>query len=148
MPLGHIQGGGRRLLATLDNLIDLTRIADRTLHIRRLDLVAMLHQAVEVARPLATAKRIALTLVTPEGNPPQAMADAWALRRIVDNLVSNAIKFTASGGSVEVATRITPDGITAIVKDTGEGMPIQVLEQIGEPFLQAESGELRGGMKV
>ena len=141
--IGHIQGGGRRLLSTLDNLIDLTQIADRQLHFRKLDLVSVLMQAVEAARPLAAEKRIALAIAEPDAEPPLVTADPWALRRILDNLISNAIKFTEAGGAVEISARRTDDGVIAVVKDTGAGMPVHVLEQIGDPFYQAESGAAR-----
>ena len=59
-PIGHIQSSGRRLLATLDNLIDLTQIRDRTLRIRPIDLAAVLLQAVEDSRALALDKEVAL----------------------------------------------------------------------------------------
>jgi signal transduction histidine kinase len=140
MALGYIQSGGRRLRATLDNLIDLTQIDARELRIRNLDLTAMMRQAVEMSRPLATEKRIALTMVMPDAKPLAVRADSWALRRIIDNLLANAIKFTDPGGSVEVSVRRMPDRIVTTVTDTGAGMPPRVLEQIGEPFFQADSG--------
>ncbi len=92
--LSHIQSGGRRLQATLDNLIDLTRFAGRTLHTRPLELHAILADAVEANRQLATEKRIALSTVRPEAGMPPVLADRWALHRIIDNLVANGIKFT------------------------------------------------------
>jgi signal transduction histidine kinase len=76
----------------------------------------------------------------PDAKPLSVMADSWALRRIVDNLLANAIKFTDRGGSVEVSVRRMPDRIVTTVTDTGAGMPPRVLEQIGEPFFQADSG--------
>ena len=141
--LSHIQSGGRRLQATLDNLIDLTRFADRTLHARPLDLPATLSDAVEASRQLATEKRIALSIVAPKAGLPPVLADRWALHRIVDNLVANGIKFTAPGGSVEISAYPSPEGIVVSIKDTGTGMPPHVLEQIGEPFFQADSGATR-----
>ncbi len=141
--VGHIQSGGRRLLATVDNLIDLTQLEDRTLRIRPLELPALLHQAVEAARPVAAEKQIAFMLALPDESLPQVMADGWALRRIVDNLIANGIKFTEPGGSVEISARRGPDGIATVIKDTGTGMPPEVLRQIGEPFFQADSGAAR-----
>jgi signal transduction histidine kinase len=141
--LSHVQSGGRRLQATLDNLIDLTQIADRTLHVRPLDLAAVLRDTVEASRRLATEKQIALTVVTPAAGLPPVLADRWALHRIVDNLVSNGIKFTEPGGSVEVSAHPSSGGISVMIRDTGTGMPPRVLEQIGQPFFQAETGNAR-----
>ena len=141
--LGHIQAGGRRLLATVDNLIDLTQIEDRTIRARPLNLSAVLAHAVELSRPLAAERQVDLIIVPPEADAAKVVADGWALRRIVDNLIANGIKFTEAGGRVEVSARRTADGIAAIVKDNGPGMPPDVLEQIGEPFFQADAGRAR-----
>jgi signal transduction histidine kinase len=141
--LAHIQGGGRRLQATLDNLIDLIRTEDWTLRARPLDLGAVLLDAVESSRQLAIEKSIALSVLTPDGGWPPIVADRWALHRIVDNLVANGVKFTEPGGLVEVSAHGTPDGIAVTVRDSGAGMPPDVLKQIGEPFFQADSGVAR-----
>ncbi|HTI83664.1 MAG TPA: HAMP domain-containing sensor histidine kinase [Acetobacteraceae bacterium] len=138
--LGHIKSGGKRLLATLDNLFDLTQIDDRTLRVRSIDLGATLQQAVEDSRPLAVGKEISLILAPAVPPPPRVLADGWALRRIIDNLVGNAIKFTEAGGTVEVSLREAPEGLVVAVRDTGAGMPPEVLEQIGRQFYQADSG--------
>jgi signal transduction histidine kinase len=139
-PLGHIRNGGKRLLGTLENLIDLTQIDDRTIRVRPIDLATMLHQAVEDSRPLATDKQIALNLVLADPAMPRIMADSWALRRIADNLIGNGIKFTEAGGTVEVSARQGPEGVVVTVRDTGAGMPPDVLEQIGKHFYQADTG--------
>lgn len=141
--LGHIQSGGRRLLATLDNLIDLTQIQDRTVRARSLDLAGILTQAVEANRQFARDRQVSLTLTIPDGSLPRVMADGWALRRILDNLIANGIKFTEPGGSVEISARMEADGGLVIVQDTGAGMPPDVLEQLGAPFYQADSGSSR-----
>lgn len=141
--LSHIQSGGRRLQATLDNLIDLTRFADRRLQARPLDLPAILSDAIEANRQLATEKRIALSIVTPEAGLPRVLADRWGVHRIIDNLVANGIKFTPPGGSVEISARHSPEGVVVPIKDSGTGMPPHVLEQIGEPFFQADTGATR-----
>lgn len=141
--LEHIQGGGRRLLATVDNLIDLTQLEDRTLRGRPMDLPALLNQAVEASRAAATDRQITLSLVIPDEALPPAMVDGWATRRIIDNLIANGIKFTEPGGSVEVSTRRVSGGIGVTIKDTGAGMPPEVLGQIGEPFFQADTGVAR-----
>jgi len=141
--LGHIQSGGRRLLATVDNLIDLTQLAERPLRARKLDLVAVLLQAVEASRPLAADRRITLTIATADPDLTPVAVDGWALRRIIDNLLANGIKFTEPGGTVDVSVRCMQDGFTVSVTDTGAGMPQHVLDQIGEPFFQADAGASR-----
>ena len=141
--LGHIKSGGKRLLATLDNLFDLTQIDDRALRVRSIDLEAALQQAVEDSRPVAADKEVSLILAPAVPAPPRVLADSWALRRIIDNLVGNGIKFTEAGGTVEISLRQSPEGVLVAVRDTGAGMLPEVLEQIGRQFYQADSGIAR-----
>jgi signal transduction histidine kinase len=131
------------LLATLDNLIDLTQFAERPLRARKLDLVAVLLQAVEASRAPAAERQITLTIATTDADLPPVVADGWALRRIIDNLLANGIKFTEPGGAVDVSARRMQEGFAVSVRDTGAGMPPDVLEQIGEPFFQADAGASR-----
>jgi two-component system cell cycle sensor histidine kinase PleC len=61
------------------------------------------------------------------------------LRQAVINLVSNAVKFTAEGGVIEVRVERATDGVDVVVQDNGEGIPQDKLPIIMEPFGQAES---------
>ena len=142
-PLGHIKSGGKRLLATLDNLIDLTQIEDRTIRVRPVDVASMLQQAVDDSLALAADKQVSLKLTLTDPAMPRVLADGWALRRITDNLIANGVKFTEAGGTVDVSARQAPEGVVVAVRDTGTGMPPDVLEQIGTQFYQADSGTAR-----
>jgi signal transduction histidine kinase len=138
-PLGQIQSAGRRLLATMENLIDLTRVEEQTLRPEPLDLAALLRQAADASRPIARERQIALQLEIPVGVTCIAVADAWAGRRIVDNLLANAIKFSPPRSSVHIRMETAEEAICAVIQDEGVGMPPDVLRQLGEPFFQAIS---------
>lgn len=137
--LEHIRSAGQRLLATVENLLDLAHAADRVLRAETLDLAAILRQAVEAARTAAAEQSITL-LPEFDANWLAAVGDAWAVRRIVDNLLGNAVKFTPPGGQVRIGTEIADGRVVVVVQDTGRGMSAEVLRQLGEPFFQAESG--------
>ena len=70
------------------------------------------------------------------------------LRQIAINLISNALKFTAEDGVVEIAIERTLDGVDLIVRDNGSGIPPDKLQMIMEPFGQAEStyARVHGGV--
>src|SRR6185369_10767121 len=72
-----------------------------------------------------------------------ANCDPRSLRRVLQNVVRNAIKFTEAGGAIEVA--ITRDRQTAriAIKDTGVGIPPALLSTIGRPFVQVEGNLAR-----
>jgi two-component system cell cycle sensor histidine kinase PleC len=137
--LEHVQYAGRRLLVTIENLLDLSQAADRTLRMEKLDLPAILRQAIEAARTGTSERRITLLNSIAADTPP-AIGDPWAMRRIADNLIGNAMKFTAPGGSVRIATETAAGSVFAVVEDTGGGMSADVLAQLGEPFFQAKGG--------
>ncbi len=142
--LEHIRAGGQRLLATVDNLIDLAQLEDRTMRVRPVDPTALLRHAVDAALPQAWERKVTLRLTLPDMPVTPVMADVWALRRIIDNLLSNGIKFTGPGGSVTLSCSRNPAGEYSImIEDTGSGMSTEVLRQLGEPFFQGDSGLAR-----
>jgi signal transduction histidine kinase len=118
-----VQRNVDRLTALVDQLLFLARADSHALELDRqpVDLGDVLIEAAETARPATSAKNIALVV---EAEPSQqAVADRRQLLRIVDNLVTNAVKFTPDGGTVRLTVR--RDGATAVleVSDTGSGVP-------------------------
>ena len=103
------------------------------------DVVAM---AVALVEPQRAAKRIAVNIRVPEetaGPAAHALADREKVQQIVLNLLSNALKFTAEGGSVEIELSSAPNerGMVVFrVADTGIGIPHDKLDVIFEPFVQ------------
>ena len=108
--LDHLQSSSRRLLLTIENLLDLSHARDQVLRAETLDLAAILSQAIEAARTAAERRITLLNGVA--ADTPQVIGDAWAMRRIADNLIGNAVKFTAPGGSVRVATETTDGSVS------------------------------------
>ena len=71
-------------------------------------------------------------------------ADRDKLQQVVLNLLSNSVKFTESGGRVELACSGTPNGTMSVrVRDTGRGIPREQLERVFHPFVQVEAGLTR-----
>ncbi len=138
-PLGHVQIASHRLLATINNLVDLTIFDERVPRLGPVDLAALLNRAVDDVRQHATEAKVAVvTEIAP--NPSPLTGDAWAVRRIVENILDNAVKFTPPGGSVRLSTIPSAGDVVITVTDTGEGIPEDVLAQIGQPFLQGDGG--------
>jgi PAS domain S-box-containing protein len=135
-----IRDGGHRLLDTLNSVLDLARIeaGGFTLDLQRVDVHAAIRSHIELLVPTAEKKGIALSYIPPSGRVV-CLADAPAIGRILSNLVSNAIKFTESGG---VTVRLQADGeeATIVVEDTGIGMDAEFLPFIFDEFRQESTG--------
>ena len=118
-----VQRNANRLTALVDQLLFLARADSHPLELDRhpVDLEGVLNEAVETARPAASAKNISLVVA---GDPlPDVAADRPQLLRVVDNLVANAVKFTPDGGTVRLAARHEGDSAVLEVSDTGLGIP-------------------------
>lgn len=138
-PLGHVQIASRRLLATINNLVDLTIFDQRVPRSGPVDLTELLDRALDDVRQHATEANVAVVAdIAP--SPASLTGDAWAVRRIIENILDNAVKFTPPGGSVRLSSIPSARDVVITVTDTGEGIPEDVLAQIGQPFLQGEAG--------
>ncbi len=99
------------------------------------DLATVVHESVESARPSAAAKRIRLELSADE--LPLLRGDRARLAQLLDNLVSNALKFTPEGGTVTVSLAHGDGRAVLEVRDTGIGIPAAEQEQLFERFFRA-----------
>ena len=104
--------------------------------LRPVALETLVADCVEAAQPTAAAKEIELTSSTQE-LPVQLQGDPARLAQVLDNLVSNALKFTPSGGRVEVSLQAV-DGVAVIeVSDTGMGLAEDEQDQLFERFFRS-----------
>jgi signal transduction histidine kinase len=122
--LGRIRADGKQLLATIDNLIDLTDIEQRKLRRQTVDIAKIARDAADGAGSAARERQVTITLAPRPGNSEiAAIGDSWAMRRILDNLLANAVRLTPPGGMVSVSVDRNDDLVTASVSDTGRGLP-------------------------
>jgi signal transduction histidine kinase len=133
--LQHIDSAGKHLLALVNDLLDISRIESGALDLQL--------GAVDVATLLAAASRDLGTLaqrlevsVHIEPMPPHTCvrADATRLRQVVQNLVSNAIKYNRPGGQVRLRAQPAADSLDLVVEDDGLGMDEAQLAQLFQPF--------------
>jgi signal transduction histidine kinase len=141
--LDVIRRGTGRLQRIVEDLLLVAQIeADRLeLHIGAADLSKIAAAAVEEARPTAQEKDIALDLQS-NGALPLA-ADAGRLGQVLDNLVSNALKFTLPGGSVAVSVHGGDGRAVVEVADAGIGIPKDEMGQLFSRFYRASSATRR-----
>jgi signal transduction histidine kinase len=106
-----------------------------SLDLQEVDLDALATDCVESARPSADAKQIQLNLT--RGAPEPIQGDRFRLGQMMDNLVSNAIKFTDVGGSVRVRTAIADGLVLFEVADTGHGISPADQAQLFDRFFRS-----------
>jgi signal transduction histidine kinase len=145
-PLAQVQNASRRLLATINNLVDLTRFEERVSRTEHVDLRSVVQRAIDDASNQAADRHV--SLVADIGEPVQGLTgDAWATRRIVENILDNAVKFSPRGGVVKISMASSSSDVAVTVSDTGAGMPEFVLSAIREPPSRWHAGsqhELEG----
>ncbi len=132
----------RRLI---EDLLDMTRISSGKLRVvlRPIDFNAVTRAAVESVRPLAAAKKLTLTAKFADKAPP-LVADPGRLEQVIWILLSNAVKFTPSGGTITVTVTVEPGHVQLAIVDTGVGIPLQLQAEIFRPFVQGPSSHLAG----
>ncbi|HXY84162.1 MAG TPA: ATP-binding protein [Gaiellaceae bacterium] len=137
----------RRNASRLETLVgDLLFIAQieagrLSLEFAEADIADLAAQAVDAARPAVVAKEV--TLMLEARAPSIVIADANRLRQVLDNLVSNAVKFTPSGGTIRVTVEDLGDTCALHVSDTGVGISESEQSRLFERFFRSEAAETR-----
>jgi len=107
-----------------------------------IDLLAVVHEAVESVRFSAENKNI--TLDVQAAQLPPIRGDAARLKQVIWNILGNAIKFTPSGGAVYVRALEDDGTVKVAISDTGQGIPPALLPHIFEPFRQGDEYSASG----
>ncbi len=134
-----------RMSRLLGDLLDVASIDGGKLAIRTSpgDGAVVLREAVELFKAAAAQNRIALTAES-HGDDLHGEFDHDRMIQLLANLITNAIKFTPSGGRVVVRCERISDELRFSITDTGMGIPANMVEAIFERFWQASKGDRRG----
>lgn len=134
----HIREGARSLTRLILNLLDISKSEEGKLvaQAAAIDLGSLIRE-VQAALELR-ARTVSVALKCDEGLP-QVHADPDLFRRVLENLIENAIRHSPEGGTVRVTARDEGDAHEVRVADDGPGVPPEMRETIFEPFVQAGS---------
>ena len=139
-----MQRNGQRLLRLINQILDLSRLQAGALTLERRpgDLIAFARTTTLAFAPLAERRGIALRFES----EPAALTlafDAEQLEKVLLNLLSNALKFTSRGGTVDVAVRADTGTAEIAVRDTGVGIAREKLPHVFDRFYQADASATR-----
>lgn len=143
-PMLIIHRRARQLVSIIEDLETLLQASEPELPKGQVDLVKLVQDTLHAFEPECRNAHLtlnsALTLNTPpiQGHPEH-------LRRVLENLLSNARKFTPEGGTITVRLTHTPQEVLLQVSDTGIGIPEHELERIFERFYQVADSRRQGG---
>jgi signal transduction histidine kinase/PleD family two-component response regulator len=141
----------QQMVRMVDDLLDVSRITRGkiTLRTEPIDVASVVADAVETSRPLIESRRHELTVTVPP-EPVRALGDPTRLAQVIANLLNNAAKYTEEGGRIWLG--VERDGSEAVVRirDTGVGVPADMLGRIFEPFTQVERSldRSQGGLGI
>ena len=144
-----IRSSGELLLTAVNDILDFSKLAAGRMVLEKLDfdLVELTESLIDSFAAAARAKGIELALYVDVNMPSGLRGDPSRLRQILNNLVSNAIKFTQQGEVMVRANRVEDTADDVLVRfeviDTGIGIPFETQGRLFQPFVQAESSTSR-----
>jgi len=141
---GDIHNAGAHLLSVINDILDFTKAEAGKLELRveQVDLAEVLEEAAGLLRQLAADRGLKFHVETCPLPPVQL--DRLRVKQVILNLLSNALKFTDTGGTVWLEARHNASGSVVIrVRDTGIGIPAEMISLVFEPFRQIDSALAR-----
>ncbi|MBL8630205.1 MAG: PAS domain S-box protein [Rhodospirillaceae bacterium] len=147
--VSSIMRGGEHLLRLINDVLDLSRIdsGHLTLSIEPVNLLMLTNEVLQSFTQTAAARDITLSAISQGGAPETVNADRVRLIQVLTNLVSNAIKFNRTGGSVSIdISALNERHVRIAVTDTGHGIPRDRHAEVFQSFnrLGAESQGVEG----
>lgn len=139
-----VRSHGDRLFTTISSILDLSKMEAEMMEYEftPCDPAALIHQSIDSMLVVARKKRIELESFIPD-DLPLLLLDERRIRQVLDNLLSNALKFAPEGGKVFVAAQVqrnsnrTARQVKVIVSDTGPGLPEDDLDKVFKRFYQS-----------
>jgi PAS domain S-box-containing protein len=138
--LGDVSESGRHLLALINTILDLSKIEAGSLQINQapVDVGELVETSISLVSSLARNAGVTLSAELPT-DCPEISGDFLKLKQVLLNVLSNAIKFTSSGGRIVTQVTFVPERVVISVSDTGCGISEADLQRVTLPFVQVET---------
>jgi PAS domain S-box-containing protein len=139
------------MVRLVDDLLEASRITSGKIQLRKelVELSDVVHNAIETVGPALESAGHALDLELP-GEPVWMEGDPVRLAQVVANLLNNAVKYTDAGGTITIAASSDGQWISLTVRDTGAGIPADMLPHVFDLFTQVDRtlGRAQGGLGI
>jgi PAS domain S-box-containing protein len=139
------------LVRLVDDLLEVSRITRGKIELRKelVELAAIARNAIETSRPLIDAARLQLAISLPQ-EPLMLFGDPVRLAQVFANLLNNAAKYTNEGGQIWFMARSEAGEVIVSIRDTGIGIPGDMLPKIFDMFMQVDRATNRsqGGLGI
>lgn len=141
-----IVSSGRHLFSLVQQIFDMAQIEGSGIDLERerLDLANSMHEVAKIMARQIDIAGLALTVDVPPERP-DVHADPRAIRQILLNLLSNALKNTHKGGTITLALTEEARGMALSVADTGQGIAPELLPHLGKPFVRQGEALIHSG---
>lgn len=135
-----VVGQNERMIRAVNDLLEVNRIEDKDLILRpaNFSLKDLTFKIVEEYRKYGAAYNIKINMII-EGDVPRVFADEERIRRVIEHLLDNAIRYSVSGGEIMISIELVGDYIAWRVKDEGRGIPQEEQQRIFEKYFRSPS---------
>jgi PAS domain S-box-containing protein len=143
--IGVIQRNAMVQAKLIEDMLEMNKLTSGhvRLEVSLLDVGAIIDATIESLKPTADAKSVQLSALR-DAALPRIYADGRRVQQIMWNLLHNAVKFTRSGGRVDVFVSCTEGSVRIVVQDTGQGIPQEFMPYVFDRFRQADPSTTRG----
>ena len=139
------------LARLIEDLLDASRITSGKVRIEMetVELSGVVSRAIETTRPLIEARKHRMTVSIP-AEPVWLNADSTRIAQVLSNLLNNAAKYTQEGGDIELKAELEGNELVVRVRDTGVGIPEEILPHVFDMFTQADRSldRSQGGLGI
>lgn len=136
----NINALSNRMTRLVNDLLDVTRIDQKRLILKKesVDMVKIIEEQIGELLSLAKSRNIEIVF-SPKKNIPKALGDNSKIKIVVENLLSNSIKYTTNRGKVEIKISKKDDFIITSIKDNGVGIPEEQIDRVFEKFFRSDN---------
>ena len=134
------------MLRLIDDIVEISAIESGKLHLDRkpTDILSLIEQILSLTRPMAERKQIGIDVIARGGLPPVSV-DSTKMYRVIDNLLTNAIKFSSPGDRVKVLVQAGGELINISVQDHGPGIPAHEVKNVFKVFQKGRLANISTG---